>query len=43
MYSQSGAWERVKGYTIYDLGTGPKSNKKGLFYGMEAREVFGDQ
>ena len=30
------------GYTIYDVGTGPKSNKKGLYYGMEAAEVFGD-
>jgi RHS repeat-associated protein len=31
-----------QGYTIYDIGTGPISNEKGAFYGMETKEIFGD-
>lgn len=34
---------KEEGYTIYDIGTGPKSNEKGDFYGMETSEVFGDE
>ena len=34
---------KEQGYTIYDLGTGPKSDQKGVFYGMETREIFGDK
>jgi len=34
---------KEQGYTIYDIGTGPKSNQKGAFYGMETKEIFGDK
>ncbi len=45
LYNENKAWIRKlkdNGYTIYDTGTGPISNQKGKFYGMETKEIFGD-
>ena len=39
------AWIQEKinqGYSVYDVGTGPESSNKGVYYDMETKEAFGD-